>query len=217
MACAYNELYLNDAKKHMAGMFHYALNDCQTNCDWFVKLFIQSGFAEKFERGNPSIVVGMSGVELAKAVFHATYREIHLPAPSFSQERSQEYWAGWTLAEYQWYTSRQFRDIFNDIPLSKMIELYPIYHEMDVTHFINLTDEISEQSHKETKLKQLRKRLGLSQTELAELSGVNLRSVQMYEQFVNDIDKAQARTLFTLSRVLGCSIEDLLENPTSKN
>ena len=30
---------------------------------------------------------------------------------------------------------------------------------------------------------------------------------------VNDIDKAQARTLYKLSRVLGCSIEDLLENP----
>lgn len=81
-----------------------------------------------------------------------------------------------------------------------MIELYPAHHEMDVIHFINLTDEISEQSHKDTKLKQLRKRRGLSQTELAE----HLRSVQMYEQFVNDIDKAQARTLFSLLRVLGC-------------
>ena len=43
--------------------------------------------------------------------------------------------------------------------------------------------------------------------------GVSLRSIQMYEQKVNDIDKAQARTLYKLSRVLGCSIEDLLENP----
>ena len=32
-------------------------------------------------------------------------------------------------------------------------------------------------------------------------------------QKVNDIDKAQARTLYKLSKVLGCSIEDLLENP----
>jgi hypothetical protein len=36
----------------------------------------------------------------------------------------------------------------------------------------------------------------------------------MYEQRGNDIDKAQAKILYKLSRVLGCSIEDLLENPT---
>ena len=32
-------------------------------------------------------------------------------------------------------------------------------------------------------------------------------------EVLNDIDKAQVRTLYKLSRVLGCSIEDLLENP----
>ena len=30
---------------------------------------------------------------------------------------------------------------------------------------------------------------------------------------VNDIDKAQAGTVYKLSRVLGCTVEDLLESP----
>jgi len=54
---------------------------------------------------------------------------------------------------------------------------------------------------------------GLSQAELAKISGVGLRSIQMYEQRVNDIDKAQAQTIYKLSRVIGCSMEDLLEKP----
>jgi len=33
----------------------------------------------------------------------------------------------------------------------------------------------------------------------------------MYEQRVNNIDKAQAQTLYKLSRVLGCDIEDPIE------
>lgn len=37
--------------------------------------------------------------------------------------------------------------------------------------------------------------------------------IQMYEQRINDIDKAQAQTVYKLSRVIGCSVEDLLENP----
>jgi transcriptional regulator with XRE-family HTH domain len=62
-------------------------------------------------------------------------------------------------------------------------------------------------------IKQIRESRGISQAELAETSGVNLRSIQMYEQKVNDIDKAQSQSLYKLSRVLGCGIEDLLENP----
>ena len=62
-------------------------------------------------------------------------------------------------------------------------------------------------------LKKLRESRGLSQAELAKISGVGLRSIQMYEQRVNDIDKAQAQTIYKLSRVIGCSMEDLLEKP----
>ena len=48
---------------------------------------------------------------------------------------------------------------------------------------------------------------------LAEKSGVSLRSIQMYEQKNNDIDKAQAHSLYKLAVALGCSMEDLMENP----
>ena len=56
-------------------------------------------------------------------------------------------------------------------------------------------------------------KLKWSQAELAKASGVSLRSIQMYEQRVNDIDKAQAQTVYKLSRVIGCEMEDLLEKP----
>ena len=62
-------------------------------------------------------------------------------------------------------------------------------------------------------LPRIRREKRISQAELAEQSGVNLRNIQMYEQRVNGIDKAQANILYKLSRVLGCNVEDLLENP----
>ena len=65
----------------------------------------------------------------------------------------------------------------------------------------------------ECRLKKLRENRGLSQAELARISAVSLRSIQMYEQRVNDIDKAQAQTVYKLSRVIGCTMEDLLERP----
>jgi transcriptional regulator with XRE-family HTH domain len=52
---------------------------------------------------------------------------------------------------------------------------------------------------------------GCTQAALAKLSGVSLRSIQMYEQRNKDINKASAESLYRISKVLGCTIEDLLE------
>ena len=60
-------------------------------------------------------------------------------------------------------------------------------------------------------LKDIRSDKGLTQSQLAEASGVNLRILQYYEQGYKDINKAQAITLYKLAQVLECKIEDILE------
>ena len=62
-----------------------------------------------------------------------------------------------------------------------------------------------------TNLKRIREANNLSQSQLAERSGVSLRILQYYEQGRNDINKAQAIKLYNLSQALGCKIEDILE------
>ena len=213
MIHAYSEFYLNDAKLNLAEFFDYAINDCKFAADFFSKLFVQSGYADKFERGNPAIVAGMSGIELAKKVITYAYPDWKFSERVFSQNRSDVYWAGWALAEYQWATSKRFKDIFSRISLSEIISMYNVYHEMDIIHFIEDMNKKYYAVEQETRLKTIRENRKISQAELAKLSGVKLRSIQMYEQKVNDIDKAQAGTVYKLSRVLGCTVEDLLENP----
>ena len=210
---AYNELYLNDAIQNLANAFDYAINICKENPDWFAKLFIQSKISSQFERGNPGVISGKSGVELVREVLGSVYINKEFPEQTFSEGRSPEYWAGWALAQYQWRKAKRFKEIFLRIPLSEIISMYPTFHEMDITHFIESMDRRYNETIMDTKLKKIRESRQISQTELSKLSGVTLRSIQLYEQKVNDIDKAQAQTLYKLSRVLGCNIEDLLENP----
>lgn len=213
MTHAYNESYLSSAKDRLSSFFDYAINDCKLNPDWVASLFINTGYAEQFERGNPAYIAGMSGIELARAIIEKAYGKRDFPEPTNSEDYSPEYWAGWALAEYQWFTGRRFKDIFERIPLTKIINMYTVYHEMDITNFIDTMEEFYNAVQGDCKLKRIRESRGLSQTELAEQSGINVRNIQMYEQRANDIDKAQAHTLYKLSRVLGCSVEDLLENP----
>ena len=210
---AYNELYLNDAIKSMANAFDYVINVCKLEPDWFMKLFVQSNISVQFERGNPAIISGKSGEELVRDILSEVYPNEKLPSPTFSEGRTPEYWAGWALAQYQWASAKRFKDIFERIPLSEIIAMYPTYHEMDISRFNESMDKRYSEVVTETKLRKIRESRQLSQGELAKLSGVNIRSIQLYEQRVNDIDKAQAQTLYKLSRALGCNVEDLLENP----
>lgn len=213
MIHAYNELYLNSAKNCLASLFDYAINDCKMKPEWIVSLFVASGYAQQFEQGNPAYVAGMSGVELTREIVYKVYRKKELPKPTRSEDFSPEYWAGWALASYQWYYARSFKDIFGRIPLEEIIDMYYVYHEMDISHFIEDMEDRYKKAERESNLKRIRINRGLSQAELSKQSNVNLRNIQMYEQRANSIDKAQAQILYKLSRVLGCDVEDLLENP----
>lgn len=213
MMNAYNELYLNDAQMFLAHAFDYAINNLKLNPDWFGSAFSRSKLCEEFENGNPSIISGQSGKEAIDELINSLIDQKKLPVFSLKEGKSKEYWAGWVLAYYQWYTVKRFKDLFKIIPLSEIIDMYYLYHEMDIMNFIDDLNEKYNSIISDTNLKQIREARGISQAKLSELSGVSLRMIQLYEQRANDIDKAQAGSLYRLSKVLGCKIEDLLENP----
>ena len=89
--------------------------------------------------------------------------------------------------------------------------MYPALHEADVTKFADIVDEKVREYYADTNLKRLRTLHGYTQAELAERSGVSLRSIQMYEQRRKDINKASVEAVYRISKVLGCTIEDLIE------
>ena len=60
-------------------------------------------------------------------------------------------------------------------------------------------------------LKAIRENKKLSQSALANESGIKVRTIQDYEQGSRDINKAQAITLYQLAKALDCTIEELLE------
>lgn len=62
-----------------------------------------------------------------------------------------------------------------------------------------------------SKLKEARERAELTQKELSERSGVNLRTIQDYEQGRKSINKAQGLSLYRLANALNVTIEELLE------
>ena len=59
-----------------------------------VSCFISAGFADRFGNGDPVVLAGKSGPEIAWDVFGATNYTDLRPKPRYNLNRSKEYWTG---------------------------------------------------------------------------------------------------------------------------
>ena len=208
---AYDELYLSIAQNILGHAVDFAVMTLDIDPDTFGAAFVVSRTSKQFANGNPRYVAGMNGCELAREVLLETGVTFVDAEDVMYLDKSPEYWAGWALAWYQWSSNRPFMEILTVCPLSELLRMYPVYHEMDITHFANEMRRRMQAANPKTRLGTRRKNVGLSQSALAADSGVPLRQIQLFEQRQRDINKTAAITLLRLSKALNCNMEDLIE------
>ena len=211
MTHAYQEIYLSKAQSVLGDAFDYAVHSCSLSGDAFIKMFVASSVSRKIENGEPAYIAGKSGIEIVMEIVSETTGKELNTEPNESVGRSREYWIGWAVAYYQWYSGRKFGDIFKVLSFEDLQNMYYTLHEADITKFADIVDARIKEFFPDTNLKRIRTAYGCTQAELARRSGVSLRSIQMYEQRNKDINKANAETLYRIAKVLGCTIEDLIE------
>ena len=216
MIHAYDNQYLDDAMKCLGEAMDYVANSCKIQMDSFLELFIGTGYAEQFALGVPKIVSGVSGTELVLNVLSKSGIDIDFPEAQIDYDYSPEYWCGWILAYYQWYTGRSFKEIRKHISMQEIEKLYSTLHEASENKFVDTVNRMIRKRNPPTRLQAQRKISGYSQRGLAEKVGVNLRTLQQYEIRAKDINKAAGATLLSLAKALGCRVEDLLEYDNSE-
>ena len=199
-----------NAQETLAEMFDIAVNTCGIDGSDLIDAFLASGLNREFERLNPVYVAGKSAVELVEWLAPFLDEEFVLPnvvdvAPLV------DYWVGWCVSFYQHETGTPYRRIFEAIPYEEFAASYHPLHEAPESKFVEVFEPRIRSARNSTRLALQRRIAGLSQAELAEKSGVGLRSIQMYEQKNKNINRASAETLLRLSRALNCSMEDLME------
>jgi len=211
MTHAYQEIYLSKAQSVLGDAFDYALNVCNLSSSDFVKLFVASSVSKRMENGEPAYLAGKSGIEIVVEIIAETMGKELPIEPHEHFGRSREYWIGWAVAYYQWYSGRKYSDIFKVVSFEVLQKMYYTLHEADISKFVDIVDARMKDYFPETNLKRIRTAYGCTQAELAQRSNVSLRSIQMYEQRNKDINKASVDTVYRLAKVLGCTIEDLIE------
>ena len=155
MIRAYDKVYLDKARTALGRMLDFAVYDLKYDIAEFFNLFIKSGVAKRFETGDFTVLVGMSGVELAYEVLEQSGVESERIKPNYAFSGSEEFWTGWALAYYQWETAMSFAEIVQYVPIKDMIALYMPYHEMDIRQFVDQVNAMYKAAKPETSCQEL--------------------------------------------------------------
>lgn len=176
--------------------------------DEFMNYFILSGVAEQWEKGYPKFVCGMSGTELHHHVMYVMGDDSEWPDPVEDYYTGDDYWVGWILAYFQWYTGYSYKKIFAQISCKDLFRMYPAMHTASEDRAV---DALLQMTSASKRLQAYRKRLGMSQRDLSVKSGVNIRTLQQYEIGAKDLNRAAVQTVLALSKTLAVTPEELID------
>jgi len=199
MISRFNEVYLDRIQELSASIFEICLYDLNMDEKNFINVILSSEIINDLSNAD-SRVIGKSSFEIVHELINKKIdKDYYL--------LKEEYWIGEKIAYLSWLYNKSYKEIISKVGLDEFRKLYITYHEMDNQHLIDYLDN---RLRVKSKLKEMRKKRNLSQSQLAYLSNVNIRNIKTYEQSENDINKAQVNILLSLARVLNCSIEDIL-------
>lgn len=200
--------YIYSAMEILASAFDFCVNHMQINQKKSINLFLISGIFEYYDIRSPKYMVGISGRELALEILdklNIDYANVDLNYVDFF--KSKEYWAMYMLTYYKYKINISFNNLFKIIDINDIIDMYNPLHEASFDKFVEVIDEKLEDyksgiNSLSNKLKLLREQKDLTQKELSEMTGINLRTLQKYEINEKDIMKASYETVEKLKSVL---------------
>ncbi len=117
-------------------------------------------------------------------------------------------WAAESYCHIQRETRLTFEAIFLYIPIKKMFQYFPMYHEMDFFHIVN---EFSRLFIKSSTLSLLMENRKLSNHNVSKETGMSYASIFSYKKRRRDIKKMPAESACMLANLFDVRIETILE------
>ena len=210
MTRAYSELYIDEVMDNLGSMMDYGVHSLDIDLELFYHCFLVSGIADEISCGNPKYLCGIAGSELALMIAERTGLRVDDKEPLIYP--GAVYWTGWILAYLQWYFNMSFQALHTKGITAKSIFLkFNPLHEAPIDKTVDIVArKLKDYERTHAPLKTARKNAGLTQRQLAEQSGVPLRTIRAYEQSRIVGGRASAQGMYNIASVLGCPLDYLL-------
>ncbi len=115
-------------------------------------------------------------------------------------------WCGYAYMHLFLYKQITFEALFYVIPFSKMMELYKLYHEMNITRLDDYVNEVLKYSILDIAMK----KNDMSSNKLSNLTGLSISTINALRYNKRDISKLEAGKLLKIANVLRVKMETLL-------
>lgn len=167
------------------------------------KMISYSSFFQNIEKDGGSYAPITSEAALIKELFpdlNTDYDSV----PTYNQCL----WAAESYLRIQGKTGLTFECIFLYIPISKMYEYFPLYHEMD---FSQIVQEFERLYKEKSVIAVLLDKYGYPLKEVSLKAKIPYDTLFGFKQRKRDISKANFETLYRLSRVFNVRMETISE------
>ena len=155
----------------------------------FVKKIEEDIYDDYFNNSLEKIFSDITGYQIKKDESFGVYNDA--------------YWCGYSYFELFLHTRKSFSYIFLKLPLNELIDLYPIYHEMD---FTSLLEYFNEKEKKATILRLLCELNKISLPKLSNSIEINLSTLSKYNKNDEFLYKGSFENIIKISKYFNAPI-----------
>lgn len=167
------------------------------------RLISYSSYFQNIEKDDRGFAPIINDTTLIKKFF-PDYKINLLEIPTYNQCT----WAAESFLRIQGNTGLTFECIFLYIPINKMYEYFPLYHEMDFVHIIK---EFKRLYNEKSVLSLLVEKYRYSLTDIAKQIDVSYDVISSLKQRRRDIKKSNIDLVAKLSQIFNVRIETIAE------
>lgn len=186
-----SNLDVRKVKESFARLFVIATQN-EVNLKAFTKALERSVFANILEANRYDDYFNSS---LENIFFDITRRRIDKDE-SFGIY-NDAYWCGYSYFEIQRRLKKSFSFLFLKLPLSKMMDIYPVFHEMD---FSSLFQFFKEEDQKKTILRALCEEKKRSIRELSYATGINAATLSKYNASDESLFRGSFENIYKIAK-----------------
>lgn len=176
---------------------------CSYSAPSLERMISYSSYFQHIEKDGRGFAPIITENKLIKEFFPNLKKDL-LEIPSYNQCL----WAAEAFLRIQGATGLTFECIFLYIPINKMYEYFPLYHEMDFSHIVK---EFKRLFDGKSAFGMLTEKYHYSLTDIAKQIGVSYDMLSSLKQRRRDIKKTGVEIVVRLSQVFNVRIETIAE------
>ena len=193
---------IQDIRDTFARYFVIAINN-KMHPAAFTDYLINSKYVMEIEKGN---LFEISDISVEEG-YHSIVGNNIARDDSFGIY-NDAYWCGHCYFELFLTLHKPFSYLFLKLPLAEMLDLYKVYHEMDISQ---LEEYFHDREKEETILRLLCKRHRCSINKLSKATGISVNTLNKYRSSDKSLYSASFQNIYRISKYLDTPISLFVE------